>query len=153
MIKFVGFLRRIIIKAVFSLVQFLVLFVVLMFGFTMSFTELYWINRQKDGAVHFCEVKNNLTKELWPTQDGTFENRCYKPIFTALISTFFDLFWALFGQFGIDCLRTNGTYNIINFISKTVQALISWVCTTFPLLLFFFNLLIALMSESLSKTS
>ena len=139
------------IKAAFNVVQFLALFGLLMFAFTMSFTEIYWINSIEDGAVHFCEVKNNATKELCPTEDGTFENRCNKPVFTGFVSTIVDLFWALFGQFEIKCLRAGGKYDKNYFEDGAGLFLMGfyYISIVFVLL----NMLIALMSESVNKAS
>ena len=150
-IKFFGFLRRIMIKAAFSVVQFLALFGLLMFAFTMSFTEIYWTNSMNASAIHFCEVKNSATNELCPTEDGDFENQCQKPIFTGFISTIADLFWALFGQFEIGCLRAGGANdeNYFEDAAGLVLMALYHICIAFVLL----NMLIALMSESVSKTS
>ena len=117
----------------------------------MSFTEIYWINSMKDGAVPFCERKNNATKELCPTEDGTFENSCRNPVFTGFISTIFDLFWALFGQFEISCLRSGGTNDEYYFEDGAGLFLIGlyYISIAFVLL----NLLIALMSESVNNAS
>jgi len=135
----------------YNVLQFFAIFFLLMLAFTVSFTELYWYTGTADGKAQFCNQKNNVKHENYcPSANETEENIiCEKPIFTDIFETMTDLFWALFGQLDIQCLRENKRYD--NYMDGTGVFLmgIYHICIIFILL----NMLIAMMTESFDSTN
>ena len=148
--RLLGSLQVSLTKMIFNVLQFLAIFLLLMIAFTISFTELFWYTGTSDGKAIFCESINNVINETYcSTSSEDKNNTCTKPIFTGVFSTIADLFWALFGQLDIQCLRQHRRDS--NYINDTGVFLmgIYHICIIFILL----NMLIAMMTESFDSTN
>ena len=145
-----GPLRATLIKMMLNVVQFFVIFALLMLAFTISLTELYWYYGTAEGLLDFCGHKNNHTAGLCPTYDNSSQNVCQGPVFTSFISSLKELFWALFGQFDVSCIRKDKLEDD-GYIDNIGVVLVGvyHVCVIFILL----NMLIAMMTKSFDTTS
>ena len=121
-----------------------------MLAFTISFTELYWYTGTVEGMKMFCLNKNNSTEGLCPIPNGIKPNTCEAPIFTSVLETLVDLFWALFGQLDIQCLQENRGENIY-YIDDTGTFLMGLFHISIIFILL--NMLIAMMTESFDETN
>ena len=149
--RFLGPLRVSLAKMMFNVLQFLAIFALLMLAFTISLTELYWYAGTVEGKERFCQHKNNSTEEFCPRPNGVVStNTCNGPIFTSALSTFIDLFWALFGeQLGIECLRKHRDDDF--YIDYTAMFLMGLFYISIVFILF--NMLIDMMSESFNSAT
>ena len=148
--SFLGPLRATLIKMMWNVLQFFVIFALLMLAFAISLTELYWYYGTEEGLLDFCGHKNNHTAGLCPTYDNSIQNVCQGPVFTSFISSLKELFWALFGQFDVSCIRKDKLKHA-DYIDNIGVVLVGvyHVCVIFILL----NVLIAMMTKSFQTTS
>ena len=148
--SFLGPLRATLIKMMWNVLQFFVIFALLMLAFAISLTELYWYYGTAEGLLDFCGHKNNHTAGLCPTYDNSIQNVCQGPVFTNVTSSLKELFWALFGQFDVSCIRKDKLKHA-GYIDDIGVMLVGvyHVCVIFILL----NMLIAMMTKSFETTS
>ena len=148
--SFLGPLRVTLTKMLLNVLQFLVIFALLMLAFTVSLTELYWHQGTEEGTLAFCEKKSNLSSSYCPSSgDGPEEDACDGPLFTGIVSSLQNMFWALFGMLDLECFL-NGSDNVayIDDIGVFLVA-IYHVSVIFILM----NMLIAMMTKSFDRTS
>ena len=144
-----GPLRVTLTKMLQNLLQFFVIFALLMLAFAVSLTELYWYDKTAKGTEAFCLNKNNFIDDQCQTSDNSTELSCKRTLFTSMEASLQDLFWALFGHLDVDCIRKDKageTY--IDDIGVFLVG-IYHISVIFVLL----NMLIAMMTKSFDRTS
>ena len=146
--RLLGPLRVTLTKMLWDLLQFFVIFVLLMLAYTLSLTEIYWYYGTEEGTEAFCKQKNRPGENICPSTEA-IENVCYKPVFSNVIRSAQSLFWALFGLDDINCIREDKSDD--TYVDDIAIGLVAvyHVSVVFILL----NMLIAMMTKSYDVAS
>ena len=134
--RLLGPMRVSLAKMLINVVQFLVLFLLLLFAFALGLTELYWYFGTPQGAATFCKKSNETGSD------------CAAALFSSFGISLADLFWTLFGY-----IEFNVFLNIQDNVFNDYVAVFLVGAYHISVIVVLLNMLIAMMSQSFDETN
>ena len=138
--KTLGSLRISMIKMLFDVIKFLVIFFLVLFAFAVGLTELFWYYGTKQGKNLLCNSNRTDIKKL--------EDICYGVPFSNFRQSLGFLFWSLFGYYTPDDLQFDVKSPGLNILGDIFVGAFHVI-----VLIVLLNMIIAMMTKSFDEVS